>query len=344
MGIPGVHDSPTMDQVDVQIAHAIRVSPRVSFTDIADILDIPEQTVARRYRRMRRDGLLRVTVAVNPQALGEITWQVRVRCRPDGVAAVADALARRDDVSWISVHSAGWEVIFNLQATNSADSQELLTRLLPKAEPVLGVSPAAVLHLFIGGAPNDWELWGSVLSDEQMRALEATRIARPAGLPADSRATLTGEDRRIIDHLTRDGRTPYATIARALGTTAGKITRRTEHLLQTGVLFLDVDLAFAATRMTPTILWLTVEPRSLTAVGDTLAAHPNVPFAAALSGPANLSVVVMAASPADLYEFVSDTLGSIDGITGYELALIDYRVKQAAALTTGDLLAPPLPP
>ncbi|MFW0786794.1 AsnC family transcriptional regulator [Gordonia sp. CPCC 206044] len=331
-----------LDETDIRITHAIRVSPRVSFAQVADTLGVPEQTVTRRYRRLRREGLLRVTVAVNPHAFGETAWQVRVQCRPEGASAIADALARRDDVSWITILSAGWEVTFNLNATSSTDSEELLTRLLPKAAPVQGVSPAAIIHTYAGGAPDDWQPWSGLLSAEQIRELAATRIADPGIAPHPGSGTaLTAEDRRIIDHLHRDGRIPYATVARSVGTTAGKVTRRIDQLLRSGVIYLDVDLAYAATEMQPTALWLTVEPRHLRSVGEALAAHPNVPFAAATTGPTNLATVVMTTGPAGLYDFVTGTMGSVDGITGYEIAIIDRRIKHATALNTGGRLAPP---
>lgn len=331
--------SDSLDAVDVQIAHAIQIAPRASFRQIADVLDVAEQTVARRYRRMRREGLIRVTLALDPRAFGDVFWLVRVRCRPEASAAIADALARRDDVSWISIHSAGWEIVFNLRGSGSTDSEELLMRLLPKASHVLDVSPSIALHVFIGASPDDWGVWRHTLTDAQVDVLTATNIRvesePPAGVP------LSADDQRIAEHLAHDGRTSYSTIARALGTTAGIVTRRVETLLASGVAYFDVDIATAATGMTPHVLWLRIEPRHLDAAGKALAAHPDVPFATAITGRFNLTVTVLAAGTNGLYTFLTTALAAVDGVLECETVPLDRRIKHASAVAVGDRLAPP---
>src|SRR5438067_2198349 len=52
-------DSLTLDRIDRQILHALQISPRAPFARIATVLDVSEQTVARRYQRMRTHGGVR---------------------------------------------------------------------------------------------------------------------------------------------------------------------------------------------------------------------------------------------------------------------------------------------
>lgn len=334
-----------MDRLDTQIARCIQISPRVPLRQVADVLGVAEQTVARRYRRLRRDGLIRVTLAYNPVALGATVWLVRVRCRPEAVDGIAEALARRRDVSWVSIHSAGWEVMFNLRSASDAESAELLTRILPSAAQVIDVSPASILHVFAGGSPTDWEGWRDVLTRDQAAAIRATIDTEPDERTRSATAppftTLTTEDRRLIETLSRDGRTPYTSVARTLGTTVGRVTRRVEALIADGAVYLDVDIAPGATGSSSTTVWLTAQPARLEAIGTTLAADPDVPFVAATSGRTNLTASVMSAGQAQLYEFVTGSLARIEGITGYELVPLTRRVKHAASLVSGDRLAPP---
>ena len=189
MGATTSPESSILDDLDTRIARAIQLSPRASFREIADVLGVAEQTIARRYRRLRRDGLLRVTMATDPRALGNSTWVVRVRCRPEGADGIAGALAARDDVSWVSIYEAGWEIVFNLRAADPHGGMELLTRTLPKAAPVLDVRPAAVLHTFVGGAPTDWEGWHDALTQTEADALGRTRIPRAPGRAPSSTTT-----------------------------------------------------------------------------------------------------------------------------------------------------------
>lgn len=332
-----------MDRLDEQIARSVQLSPRVPFSRMAEVLGVAEQTVARRYRRLRREGLIRVTLSLDPRALGVTVWSIRVRCRPEHADAIGEALARRDDVSWVSIHAGGWEVDFNLRAVQEADTEELLTRLLPKVAPVSSVAPYAILHTFVGGASTDWEGWRDTLTCDQATALRETAAPAVAGDAATTNPK--PEDRVLLDALARDGRTSYATLARAMGSTAGRVTRRVEALVRSGVAYFDVDIAPAATGQHHwTTLWMTVEPRYLQEVGQILARHPDVPFAAAVTGSANLTANITTSSLDAVYRFVTTTLAEAPGITGYELVPLTRRTKYAGAQIIGDRLAPPSAP
>ncbi|QDQ98593.1 Lrp/AsnC family transcriptional regulator [Tomitella fengzijianii] len=334
MGDERMHVSADLDTVDKQIVRALQLRPRAPFSLIGSALGLSEQTAARRFRRLNRAGLMRVTAGFHARALGFTTWIVRVRCRPEGAQAVAEALARRDDVSWVTIISGGWEVTFNLSAHSDRDAEDLLVRLLPKTTPVIDVSAAAILHSFAGEDPADWQGWRDMLTADQVRhvraapvpaAGQATRRPRHAWSPDDG-------DAAILDALVLDGRAEYSALARAAGTTLGKARRRVDALLASGVIYLDVDIAPAATgNAAPVVVWLTVAPGRLDAVGHAIAAHPAVPFAAALTGPANIMATLSTATLDDAYRFVTDSLGPLDGITGYEVTPMLRHVKQAGA-------------
>ncbi|UQE74565.1 AsnC family transcriptional regulator [Gordonia sp. PP30] len=337
-------DSPFPDAIDRRIAQALQVRPRASFSELGDVLGLAEQTVARRYRRLRREGLLRVTMVYEPTAANSTSWQIRVHCRPEGAASIAEALSRRQDVSWVVIQNAGSEVSFGLRATDDAHADELLGRLLPKAAPVLDVSAYQVLHVFAGGSTGDfWKGWiDEPLTPTQVCALrDADDLPVPDGSPA---RPLTAADRRLVAELARDGRTSFASLARSTGMSVGRVTRRFEALLRSGAVYLDVDIAPALSGTgTAATFWMTVRPDRLTAVGEALAAHPAVPFSAAITGSANLVATIITPNQGGIYAFLTRTLGPIDGITGYELVPHWRRVKYASALTVGDRLAPPAP-
>ena len=54
-----VLESAVLDHLDRQIVRALQIDPRAPFSRIAEVLGVSEQTVARRYRRLRGDGYLR---------------------------------------------------------------------------------------------------------------------------------------------------------------------------------------------------------------------------------------------------------------------------------------------
>src|SRR5882762_11281885 len=99
MGYRSVLESSALDPLSHQIIHALQVDGRASFNRIATVLGVSEQTVARRYRRLRADGIVRVVGMVDPRRVGQTAWTVRIQCRPGTATKLADALARRGDVA-----------------------------------------------------------------------------------------------------------------------------------------------------------------------------------------------------------------------------------------------------
>ncbi|MCP2195221.1 Lrp/AsnC family transcriptional regulator [Williamsia deligens] len=337
-------DSVVLDPIDEQIVHALQIAPRVGFARMGEVLDIGETTAARRYRRLRRDGLVRVTLAVDPAALGLTVWHARIRCRPDGAEVVAEALGRRDDVSWVAIDAGGWEVTCSVRSTAGDQAQRLITRQLPKSQSVLDVEVAALLHTFVGGSATDWSAWSSPLSPDQQHALATDdELSRPPVTDGGT-TTLRADDRAVLDVLARDGRTSYAALARLTDSTPGRVRRRVEALLAAGITYFDVDVAAAASGIRTVVgLWLSVTPRSLVTVGTALARHPHVPFAAAVTGRHNLTASLATRGFDDVYDTVTTTLADLDGIVGYEIVPVGRRIKFADARVTGDRLAPPEP-
>jgi DNA-binding Lrp family transcriptional regulator len=115
-----------IDRTDGRILHALQLSPRLSFRRLAEVIDVPEQTVARRYRAMRRDGLLRVTGVVNPVVYGEDRWIVRVHAKPDDLPKLAEALVRRPEVTHANVLSGWTELACTVRAAIGGGSGRLI--------------------------------------------------------------------------------------------------------------------------------------------------------------------------------------------------------------------------
>lgn len=136
------------DELDAQILHALQLAPRVSFRRIASVVGATEQTVARRYHRLRRDGVVRVVGLENRWADGDADWVCRIRAAPDRISRLADALVRRPDVSHANV-LAGWtDLVCVIRAPLGDTREDLLTQLLPRTAAVTDISIDLMLHSF----------------------------------------------------------------------------------------------------------------------------------------------------------------------------------------------------
>jgi DNA-binding Lrp family transcriptional regulator len=314
-----------MDRVDRQIVHCLQRDGRASYHRIADVLGVSEQTVARRYRTLVQDGAVRVLVLPDARGSGGQSWFVRILCRPDAADALAQTIADREDVSWVSVTSGGSELVCVTANDASIGQDNVLLHRLPRTQQVLSFSASSVLHMHIGGEA-EWLAFDDPLDDRQV-AMLLDGAMLPHG---DEPPAVRTEDAPLLDALARDGRASIATLARATGWPASRVSSRLEELLTTGAGRIDVDLApglfgFHALAY----LWLTVAPGALHETGRKLSLQPETSFAAAITGSANLLAVVTCRDADSLYTYVTTKVGALEAVRQVEIVPVLRRVKQA---------------
>jgi DNA-binding Lrp family transcriptional regulator len=316
----------TVDAVDRQLLHALGVNGRASFRLIASAIGVSEQTAARRYRRLRDAGVVRVLMlpAPDPADRGQL---VRLEVQPQAVRAVADALAGRPDVSWLRLMNAGAEILFGVRARTRADRDSLLLDQLPRTGRVLRTTVYSVLHHFRTPGEADWAGFGDQLDAEQRRLLHVDPPDRPL-MRTDN------ADRAIVDELAADGRATYARLADVSGMSESAVARRLDLLLRSGTLYSDVDIA-------PELLgypaganlYLEVTPSKVPTVGALLAAHQQTAFVAAVGGSANMIAAIRCKDMAEIYEYVTATLGQVNGVEHVEVSTVSRTIKHARAVT-----------
>lgn len=327
------------DALDAQILHALELSPRVSFRRIAGVVGASEQTVARRYQRLRRAGVVRVVGLVNPQVYGEAQWIARIRAKPDRISQLGDALARRPEVTHANILSGWTELVCVIRAPVGENREGLLLQQLPRTTSVIDVSVDLVLHAFGQPATAQWTGYGHKLSSEQAHQILGEPITQvvPGRL-----ITPTAQDRPLLDALAEDGRATQALLAERTGWSMARVARRVAALEAAGTLVYDVDvlgerLGFHLNAM----LWLTIAPQHIHRVGEQIAAHDEVAFAAAVGGRNNLMAVVICRDADDLYRYLTENLSAIADVGGYDISVRAQRLKQSASLVTGGRLVIP---
>jgi DNA-binding Lrp family transcriptional regulator len=312
-----------IDTLDRQVTHALRINGRAGFREIGAVLGVSDQTVARRYRRLRDEAGLRVVAVPNPVELGYETWVLRLRAAPDAARPIAAALARRPDTGWVSITSGGTEIAANLRIPASADRETLLLRKLPQTPRLVSVNAHCVIHHYVGGV---------VGPDRRDNALTAEQVAALSPRPrsgSGGAARLTGADTPLTEALSRDARVSYADLAAATGWPESTVRRRVQDLLGSGALYTDVEIeAELYGYRAAVILWLSVAPSRVAAVGAALAEHEEVVFAAATTGPTNLQVTAVCPDMPAFYRYLTERLGALDGVERIESAPVLKHVKQ----------------
>jgi DNA-binding Lrp family transcriptional regulator len=331
-------NSSMIDELDRAILHALQHAPRVPFRRIAAVVDVSEQTVARRYQALRRAGVVRVAGLVNPAVHGQMKWVVRIRCRPDRVEPFADALVRRPEIAYANLASAGSEIICIIRSQVDSPGDDILFRRLPQSAAVLELGIDLLIHAFTSPDDPDWTGYGAPLTREQIAQLTEGRTSAPSG-PLISP---TEEDAPLLAALAEDGRATHTRLAQLTGWSKARVARRLEALESSGTVLYDVDLLpeRLGYQLNAT-LWLRVAPARLHEIGTALAGHDEVAFTGAISGEHNLMAIVACRDADDFYRYLSTRLADLPGIDSYSISIRVRRLKQAASLISRGRLVHP---
>ncbi|MFH8981469.1 Lrp/AsnC family transcriptional regulator [Streptomyces varsoviensis] len=315
------------DGLDLRLVHALQLDGRAPFSRIADVLGVSDQTIARRYTRLRTSGAIKVLGLTDPGVLGETVWLVRVQCTPDAATPVAEALARRADTSWVSMLSGGTEIAAVTRVASDRDSEALLLEKLPRTPQVTGVAAHCLIHEYFGGAQGLVNKSES-LTPDQVERLTAYEPAADRGTgPAPS---LSAADERLCAALARDGRAPLAELSTVTGWSQSTVRRRLAELRSQGALFFDVDYAPRTFgHGTHVTLMLSVSPAALHETGEALARHPEIAFACAITGPYNLMAVAICADVKALYTYLTSSIASLSAVQRMETSPVIRQVKAA---------------
>ncbi len=291
-----MQESLALDHLDRQLVHALQIDGRVRFARLAQILGVSGPTVARRYARLRREAGLRVIGQPAPHRVGGARWFLRLTTMPSVAERVGQALARRDDTSYVQLTSGGTEITALIDAANDDGPAGLLLQDLPRTAGITGISAHYVLHQYRGG-PSAWPGRLAALDPDHLRALTVER-------PVES-FTASPDDAVLLRELARDGRVSAEAVAATTRRSPSSVSRRIAQLVASGAVYFDVDLdpAHLGVRARA-LLWMRVAPAHADSVGRALAEHAELAFVAATTGPSNLIASALCTSTDALHAYL----------------------------------------
>ena len=314
-----------MDVLDQQILQCLMLDGRASMRSIAGVTGVSEQTAARRYRALYEAGIVRVVVRPAGLSSDNRLWLLRLQCRPDAAAALGERLAERDDVGWVALVSGGSELICTASLpAGEACGTGVLPRL-SRTTAVLSFTAHSVLRSYSGG-PAEWSGFDESLTPEARRILLNGR--EPARRSAHG--TIPEQDAALVRALRGDGRASVSGLARSLDWPISRVSARLQTLLDTGALDVDIDYLLEPFGFsTSAHLFLQVSPGRIAAVGEALSAHPSTSWVAAITGSANVLAAVTGRESDDLFAYVTEDVGALEGVLHVEIVPVLTRLKQA---------------
>ncbi len=324
--------SAKFDLLDRQLVQALQLDGRLPFSRIAEVLGVSDQTVARRYSRLRTAGHMRVIATTDAAMLGEVQWLIRVQCKPDGAQRLGQMLTLRDDTTWVSLTSGGTEINCTTSVPEGGQSQSPLLTRLPRTPSVVSMTAHCVMHTFFGGS-RGLSLKSDALTEEQVKALQPEPPRQFGAGHSGEPVVLDAGDRRLLAVLGKDGRADFADLAAATGWSQSTVRRRLAQLRNSGAVYLDLDYDHDIFGLSARVLlWLSVAPAELDATGQALAEHPEVAYVCATTGPTNLHAVALCNNIQSVYSYLTTRVATLTAVHQVETSPIMQSLKGAASL------------
>jgi Lrp/AsnC family transcriptional regulator for asnA, asnC and gidA len=104
-----------LDAIDQDIIDLLRIDGRMSFTEIAKRLDIPEATARYRVQRLLQSGTIKVLAWPNPERMGTPNLLiVQLSVEPSRIEAIVNELASLEEVRFVAVTAGRYNVIVDI--------------------------------------------------------------------------------------------------------------------------------------------------------------------------------------------------------------------------------------
>lgn len=296
------------DELDRRIIAALQNDGRASWTEIAERGDTSVATVTRRGQQLLTSGAVRVGVRgdINSPNVADI-FVLRIGCAAGTQMKVAETLAERTDLRFLCLVTGGCDLLAELVCQKA---QSLHVRLINEIQAIDGVEVCEsdlVLHTY-----KVTQSWAQrlIATDEPATAGE---VEPHSCDPSHFDET----DLRIIEQLRDDGRASLRSVAEVLGVNESTVRRRFEAMRERGCAWVLTLVAASALGFeSEIILNISVSPSRLDAVAHELSSYVGVRYLAATLDCSLICEVIMP-STQDLYRFVTEGLGQIDGVLGW---------------------------
>ncbi len=320
----------SFSQIEQMISSALQVNGRASWRQIANALDIPERTVARRGQRLLDENHVRISTYLDAsRVLHAESFIIRLKIDPIAASAASDVLARHPDASSVSVLEGTNEIVCLFVPRNKRSISRLFTEELPGIPGVQGHEVSRVLKLFRSGY--DWN--AGRLPESVVQKL--TREVWPQEEEDDDHITLDidSSDEKLIALLAQDGRAPIANLAQELKVSVPTVRRRLNQFFRAGILHVRTEVrpsifGFSVDAM----IWLRPRAVPLERACASLAADPSVRFCAAITGTSHIFINLLTKDNDTLYEFICQTFTPEFGVDLIDVRAIEKPIRRGPLL------------
>jgi DNA-binding Lrp family transcriptional regulator len=295
-----------MDEVDEAIVALLEVDGRLTHRDVARAIGLSRSSAAVRVQRLLTSGQVVVRGVVHPAVIGRgslahVGLAVRGRAAP-----LAEEIARRDDVPFLSLTSGQYGLVAEVRAASPRDVDRTISELR-SMDGVMGVDTLTYVE---------------VVRD----------VIGPVG---DVSTDVDAVDLALLRALQDDGRASYVDLAEVVGLSAAGARRRVVRLVESQVVRVGAVVRHSGQdRQSAMGLGIRLAGDHHDVV-DALKAMSSVIFVARTLGRFDVLVTVRAFAAAQLVE-VLDTVRALPGVNAIDSWAHIEVVKESYASGLGD--------
>lgn len=312
-------DGTSLDDLDLRIISALQADGRASWTEIAEKAGSSLATVTRRGQQLFASGVVAVGVSpdLNTPVAAEL-FVLRIRCQAGSQMKVARGLALRQDLRFLCLVTGANDLIAEIAIPKT---ESLHRRLIDEVQAIHGVvSCRSDLVVHTHKVSQRWLQGGLARLERDDQISVAPHICDPSHFD--------DIDRRILEGLKLDGRASFRSVAETIGVNESTVRRRFEAMLQRGCAIVLTMVSAAAIGFEAEILLnISVAPAQLEQVAQQLGKYVGVRYLAATLDCALMCEVIMPSTP-DVYAFLTQELGNIDGVLGWEASVELLTIKR----------------
>ena len=295
MDIRGRHVAQDLvDELDLELVHALQLDPRASWTALGRVLEIDPVTAARRWDRLEQAGLAWTFGVPGPAAR---TGMLRLmygelESAHGGLDAAIEDLLDRPHVLYLHHMTGSRCLLAGIAVADLPAASAFVLRELDAVPGIRAHHPELLVTTY--GDAGKWRLGTLEPARQQALRGDGSRTG-PNVRPLDA------TDEALIRALTTDARLPHTDLAARVGTSEATARRRLTRLLADGRLRLRCEIAQSVSGWPVTAaLWCHVPPTRLAAVARAAANLPETRLAAGMTGTENLLLITWLRDAADL--------------------------------------------
>ncbi|WP_348789890.1 Lrp/AsnC ligand binding domain-containing protein [Leifsonia sp. NPDC080035] len=313
-----MQDSALTD-LDLRLIHAVQIAPRAPWTTLAPIVGADAVTLARRWNRLRDDGIVYVT-GYGAGTSTALLSLIEIECAPGETLNVAQALQNDREAFTIDLTAGGRDIMVSLISTDTSGLSQWTLERIRSVARVRSMRTHLVSQP-IADARN-WRL--RALSKAEVAAVaKADQHTAPPmpRLQPDQLAALT-------EHLAIDGRAGVTEIANAIGVPSRKVRDAIAALRASGRLVIRVDVARDHTPW-PVYAWyfLRVPAAMVASVGPQLGRMEEVRLVVTTVGEFNVIMAVWLRTLQDVNRLEAVIEERLPGVTIADRSVVLRTVK-----------------